>query len=117
MTSSSFIKDNMLIDPSMAERDHQKSRGRECLETTLTRLFHFLFGTLKAPDGREVGVHLRHAADAVLLDDFGNVVLVTRKYNPGAGLKRCPAVFLILFREPGERPVAENADNCRAGVK
>ena len=47
-------------------------------------------GTVKTPDGREVAARLRHAADAVLLEDFGHVVLVTRKHNPGTSLKAWP---------------------------
>jgi ADP-ribose pyrophosphatase YjhB (NUDIX family) len=61
------------------------------------------------PDGPEVGVHLRHAADAVLLDDFGQVVLVTRKHNPGAGLKALPGGFLDPVLGIGGATIAENA--------
>jgi hypothetical protein len=83
MTSSTFIKDNMLIEPSI-----QKEVIRRAIDGAFgdnpNQAVHFL-GTVKVPDGREVPVHLRHAADAILLDDFGHVVLITRKHNPGAG--------------------------------
>jgi ADP-ribose pyrophosphatase YjhB (NUDIX family) len=52
---------------------------------------------------------LRHAADAVLLDDFGQVVLVTRKHNPGAGLKALPGGFMDPVQGRGGATVAENA--------
>jgi len=41
-----------------------------------------------------VRVYLRHAADAILLDDAGQVVLITRRHNPGAGRLALPGGFL-----------------------
>ena len=97
MKSSTFIKENMLIDPPM-----QKEIIRRAVDANLgdnpNKAVHFL-GTLEMPDGKEVAVHLRHAADAVLWDDFGHVVLITRKHNPGAGLKDYRAVLRTRFRE------------------
>jgi ADP-ribose pyrophosphatase YjhB (NUDIX family) len=107
MTSSGFIKDNMLIDPSM-----QKEIIRRAVDGNFGdnpgQAVQSL-GTLKPPDGREVGVHLRHAADAVLLDDFGEVVLVTRKHNPGSGLKALPGGFMDPVQGTGGATVAENS--------
>jgi ADP-ribose pyrophosphatase YjhB (NUDIX family) len=107
MTSSSFIKDNMLIDRSM-----QKEIIRRAVDGKFgdnpNQAVHSL-GTVKTPDGREVAVHLRHAADAVLLDDFGQVVLVTRKHNPGAGLKALPGGFMDPVQGSSGATVAENA--------
>jgi hypothetical protein len=65
MTSSPFIKDNMLIDPSI-QKDIIKRAVDGHFGDNPHQAVHSL-GTLKTPDGREVGVHLRHAADAVLL--------------------------------------------------
>ena len=96
----------MLIDPSM-----QKEITRRALDGNFgddpNQAVHSL-GTVKTPDGREVAVHLRHAADAVLLDDFGHVVLVTRKHNPGAGLKALPGGFLDPVRGSAGATVAES---------
>jgi 8-oxo-dGTP pyrophosphatase MutT (NUDIX family) len=107
MTASSFIKDNMLIDPSM-----QKEIIRRAVDGNFgdnpSQAVQSL-GTLKLRDGLEAGVHLRHAADAVLLDDFGHVVLVTRKHNPGAGLKALPGGFMDPVQGLGGATVAENA--------
>ena len=97
----------MLIDPSM-----QKEIIRRALDGNFgdnpKQAVHSL-GTIKTPDGREVAVHLRHAADAVLLDDFGHVVLVTRKHNPGAGLKALPGGFMDPVQGNGGAAVVENA--------
>jgi hypothetical protein len=99
------IKDNMLIDPSM-----QKEIIRRAVDGNFGdnpgQAVQSL-GTLKTPDGREVGVHIRHAADAVLLDNFGHVVLVTRKHNPGAGLKALPGGFMDPVQGSGGATVAE----------
>jgi ADP-ribose pyrophosphatase YjhB (NUDIX family) len=92
MTPSSFIKDNMLIDPSMQNEIIQRAVAGNFGDNP-TQAVQFL-GTLGTADGGAVPVHLRHAADAVLLDNFGHVVLVTRKHNPGAGLKALPGGFM-----------------------
>jgi len=107
MTSSGFIKDNMLIDPTM-----QKDIIRRAIDGNFgdnpNQAVHSL-GTVKTPDGREVAAHLRHAADAVLLDDLGHVVLITRKHNPGAGLKALPGGFMDPVQGSGGATVAEKA--------
>jgi ADP-ribose pyrophosphatase YjhB (NUDIX family) len=107
MTASSIIKDNMLIDPSM-----QKEIIRRAVDGNLgdnpKQAVHSL-GTLEMPDGKEVAVYLRHAADAVLLDNFGHVVLITRKHNPGAGFKALPGGFMNSVQGSGGKFVAEKA--------
>lgn len=107
MPSTDFIKDNMLIDPSL----QQEIIGRAAdgnFGNNPNRAVDSL-GTLKMPDGREVHVHLRHASDAIILDDFGNVVLVTRRHNPGAGLKALPGGFIDPVRGNGGTFVAVTA--------
>jgi ADP-ribose pyrophosphatase YjhB (NUDIX family) len=107
MTSSSFIKDNMLIDPSMQKEIITRAVDGNFGDNP-NQAVHSL-GTVKTPDGREVAVHLRHAADAVLLDEFGHVVLVTRKHNPGAGLKALPGGFMDPVQGSGGTSVAEHS--------
>src|ERR1700683_155411 len=107
MTSSSFIKDNMLIDPSMQQEIIRRAVDGN-LGDNPKQAAHSL-GTLEMPDGKEVAVHLRHAADAVILDDFGRVVLVTRKHNPGAGLKALPGGFMDPTQGINGAIVAEKA--------
>jgi len=51
-------------------------------------------GMLRLPDGRESPLHVRHAADAILLDEFGQVVLITRRHHPGAGKLALPGGFM-----------------------
>jgi len=51
-------------------------------------------GTIRLPGDRDASLHVRHAVDAVIVDDFGYVVLITREDNPGAGLKALPGIFI-----------------------
>jgi 8-oxo-dGTP pyrophosphatase MutT (NUDIX family) len=107
MTSSSLIKDNMLTNPSM-----QKEIIRRAVDGNLgdnpKQAVHSL-GTLEMPDGKEVAAHLRHAVDAVIVDNFGHVILITRKHNPGAGLRALPGGFMDPVQASGGAIVAEKA--------
>lgn len=47
-------------------------------------------GDITLPDGQTKPVFLCHAADAILLDDFGQTVLITRLHNPGRGKQAFP---------------------------
>jgi 8-oxo-dGTP pyrophosphatase MutT (NUDIX family) len=51
-------------------------------------------GDYTLPDGRTVRLWLRHAADAILLDDHGQTVLITRLNNPGIGKLAIPGGFI-----------------------
>jgi 8-oxo-dGTP pyrophosphatase MutT (NUDIX family) len=51
-------------------------------------------GDIQLPDGSSKPVWLCHAADAVLLDDFGQTVLITRLHNPGRGKQAIPGGLL-----------------------
>ena len=46
------------------------------------------------PDGKIVQLTLRHAADAILLDDFGQTILITRLNPPGIGKLAIPGGFI-----------------------
>ena len=105
MPSANFIKDNMLIDPCL-QKEIIKRAVDGHFGNNPDQAVHSL-GTLKMPDGREVAVYLRHAADAVLLDNFGNIVLITRRYDPGAGLKALPGGFIETIQGVGGATVVE----------
>jgi ADP-ribose pyrophosphatase YjhB (NUDIX family) len=107
MTSGTFIKDNMLIAPSI-QREIIRRAVAGAFGDNPAKAVNSL-GSVKMPDGREIPVHLRHAADAVLLDDFGHVVLITRKHNPGAGLEALPGGFMDPVQGIDGANVAEKA--------
>ena len=92
MPESDFVKDNFLIDPSLQQEVIRRAVDGN-FGNNPDQAVHSL-GTLKMPDGTEVHVHLRHAADAVILDNCGHVVLITRRHDPGAGLDALPGGFL-----------------------
>lgn len=51
-------------------------------------------GLLRLPDGSDVQIWLCHAADAMLLDDLGQTLLITRLHNPGRGKQALPGGLL-----------------------
>jgi ADP-ribose pyrophosphatase YjhB (NUDIX family) len=51
-------------------------------------------GPITLPDGKTVGLYLRHAADPILLDDCGQTVLITRRNIPGIGKLAIPGGFI-----------------------
>jgi len=97
----------MLIDPTIQREIISRAIDGKFGDNP-NQAVHSL-GSVKMPDGREVPVHPRHAADAVILDDFGHVVLITRKHNPGAGLDALPGGFLDPVPGSGGAIVAEKA--------
>jgi len=103
--TSRFIKDNMLTDPASQKEIIRRAVAGNFGDNP-NQPVHSL-GSVKMPDGREVPVYLRHAADAVLLDDFGHVVLITRKHDPGAGLKALPGGFMDPVQVIGGGTIAE----------
>ena len=93
-------------DPIGQHIDH----GQGGIQTIIGIVADFHDGGLATPaNRREISIHLRHAADAVLLDDFGYVVLIIRKHNPGAGLKALPGGFMDPVRGIDGAIVAEKA--------
>jgi len=90
-----IIKDHMLIDPPLQQEIMRRiSVANICVSQPLHTADPL--GSLEMPGGREVSVYLRHAVDAVLLDDAGNVVLITRRNQPGMGLAALPGGFIDL---------------------
>ncbi len=87
-----IIKDHMLVDPALkAEIVARCVAGKFGDEPS--HAVHAL-GSITLPDGTQRRVHLRHAADAVLLDDHGHVALITRIHNPGRGKLAVPGGFI-----------------------
>jgi ADP-ribose pyrophosphatase YjhB (NUDIX family) len=105
MPESDFVKDNSLIDPSLQQEVIRRAVDGN-FGNNPDQAVHSL-GTLTLPDGREAHVHLRHAADAVILDNFGHVILITRRHDPGAGLDALPGGFLDPVPGTGGTIVAE----------
>jgi 8-oxo-dGTP pyrophosphatase MutT (NUDIX family) len=107
MPPAHFVKDNIVIDASLQQEIIKRAVDGNFGDNP-DQAVHTL-GTIKLPDGNEVPLHLRHAAEAILLDDFGNIVLITRRNNPGAGLKALPGGFIDSVPGIDGTMVAENA--------
>ena len=85
----------MLVDPALQQEIMRRITMADICASQPLRTADPL-GLLVMPGGNEISVYLRHAVDAVLLDDAGNVVLITRRNRPGMGLVALPGGFIDL---------------------
>lgn len=100
-----LIKDHMLIDLALQQEIMRRIRvAHICVSQPLQTADPL--GSLEMPGGKAVSVYLRHAADAVLLDNAGHVVLITRRNQPGRGLAALPGGFIDL--RPGSANTVEH---------
>jgi ADP-ribose pyrophosphatase YjhB (NUDIX family) len=87
-----ILQDHMLILPGL-----QAEIVKRCLAGNFgdepDQAAHSL-GNLTLPDGSQKPVFLVHAADALLLDDHGQTILITRLHNPGRGKQAIPGGLL-----------------------
>ncbi len=89
---TSYVRDHLIIDAALRSsiierilRDHDPH--------PIVGPAEYL-GPITLPDGKTVQLTLRHAADAILLDDLGQTVLITRLHNPGIGKLAIPGGFI-----------------------
>jgi 8-oxo-dGTP pyrophosphatase MutT (NUDIX family) len=89
---SAYVRDHLIIDPALRSaiiarvlRDHNPD--------PIVGPAEYL-GPFTLPDGKIVQLTLRHAADAILLDDLGQTILITRLNNPGIGKLAVPGGFI-----------------------
>jgi ADP-ribose pyrophosphatase YjhB (NUDIX family) len=87
-----FIKDHIVVDPALQARiialvlagnfgDAPDAAAQD-------------LGLVELPDGSAVRCFARHAADPILLDGAGQVVLITRLHEPGVGKFALPGGFM-----------------------
>jgi 8-oxo-dGTP pyrophosphatase MutT (NUDIX family) len=87
-----YVENHQIIDPTLQRaiitrilRDHDPN--------PIVGPAEYL-GPFTLPDGKTVQLCLRHAADAILLDDLGQTILITRRNNPGIGKLAIPGGFI-----------------------
>jgi ADP-ribose pyrophosphatase YjhB (NUDIX family) len=107
MYDLSIVKDNQVVDPAIQSEIIRLAIAGNFGDSP-SQAIHFL-GNITLPDDRKVKVHLRHAVDAIMVDPYDHVVLITRKYNPGAGLLACPGGFIDPLSGKDGQLVVENA--------
>ena len=108
MDKSLYVKDSMVIDPAIQKEIIGRAIAGSFGDQP-DRAIHSL-GTINVPySSSPVSVHLRHAVDAIMVDPFGHVVLITREFNPGAGLKAVPGGFIDPINGVGGESIVENA--------
>ncbi|GLR68703.1 hypothetical protein GCM10010909_33850 [Acidocella aquatica] len=86
------VKDHMIVDAAL-QRQITDRFIAGCFGDIPSHAVHDL-GRVSLPGTGDVALHLRHAADAILLDEYGQVVLITRLHHPGAGLLALPGGFI-----------------------
>jgi ADP-ribose pyrophosphatase YjhB (NUDIX family) len=87
-----LFQDDMVVDPALqAEITARAIAGAFGDEPD--RAVHDL-GDIALPGGGTRRVFLRHAADAIFVDDHGQTVLITRLHSPGRGKQAIPGGFI-----------------------
>ena len=113
---TSPIKDHMLVDPRLQQEIMSRIEAAHLPTGQPSHVVNAL-GSIAMPDGKWVPVYSRHAVDPILLDEAGNVVLITRSNEPGTGLEALPGGFIdpihngdgIVTIEPGYRAALREA--------
>lgn len=90
-TDELFI-DHTLADPALQAEIMRRCAALPALDEP-SEVANDL-GLVELPDGSSLRAWLVHAADAVLLDEFGQTVLITRLHNPGRGKLALPGGML-----------------------
>lgn len=86
--------DHMLAEPALQAQLMRRCAALPALDEPSEVANDLGFITL--PDGTSVRAWLVHAADAVLLDEHGQTVLITRLHNPGRGKLALPGGLLDI---------------------
>jgi ADP-ribose pyrophosphatase YjhB (NUDIX family) len=87
-----LFEDHMVVDPALqAEITARAIAGGFGDEPD--RAVHGL-GEIALPGGGTRLVFLRHAADAIFVDDHGQTALITRLHSPGRGKQAIPGGFI-----------------------
>jgi ADP-ribose pyrophosphatase YjhB (NUDIX family) len=89
---SDYVYDSMIVDPVLLHQIIARVVAAD-LGVTPAAAAAYL-GPLNLPDGSVVGLFARHAADALMLDECGQVALITRIFAPGAGKLAIPGGFI-----------------------
>jgi hypothetical protein len=121
MAMTSLIKDHMLIDPALQQEIMRRITVANVCSSQPVHTADPL-GLIDMPGGRQVFAYVRHAVDAVLLDDAGKVVLITRRNRPGIGLDALPGGFIDLkdqragiLEQPAEAALREAREETGIG--
>lgn len=104
MTSETLIAGNMVVQAELQARLMGLVRAAGLADAPDAPCS--FIGRVALPDGTAQGFYVRHAADAVLTDAAGHVVLITRVHAPGAGRLAIPGGFLDVVHGVCEDVVA-----------
>ncbi len=97
-----MFQDHMLVAPLLQAEIARRCRAGQFPDEPTTVANDL--GLLHLPNGHSTRVWLCHAADCVLLDDLGQIVLITRLHNPGRGKRALPGGLLDEVAGIGVEP-------------
>lgn len=89
---SDYVENHQITDPVL-QRAIIDRILREHDPNPIVQPAEYL-GPITLPDGKTVSLYLRHAADAIMIDDFGQAILITRLHSPGIGKLALPGGFI-----------------------
>ena len=87
-----YAENNQIVDPVL-QRTIIDRILREHDSNPVVQPAEYL-GPITLPDGKTVSLYLRHAADAIMLDDCGQTIVITRLEPPGIGRLAIPGGFI-----------------------
>jgi len=99
----------MVVDPTLTHEIATRAAALNVADQPDSPVHHL--GSIRHSANTAVPVHLRHAVDAVVMDRRGNVLLIERAHNPGAGKLALPGGFI----DPAKHGTAE--DVARATLR
>jgi ADP-ribose pyrophosphatase YjhB (NUDIX family) len=87
-----FIENHIVVDPALQARIIALVVAGDFGDAP-DAVAHDM-GLVEMPDGTMLRCFARHAADPILLDEAGQVVLITRMHEPGVGKLALPGGFM-----------------------
>jgi len=97
----------MVVDLAFQRKIIARAQQARCGDEPTSAVLSL--GEIETPDGNTAKLFLRHAADALLMDRRAHIVLITRRFNPGAGLLALPGGFIDLSKGQSGNMVVESA--------
>jgi ADP-ribose pyrophosphatase YjhB (NUDIX family) len=98
-----FVKGNMIVDPALQQEVIRRAFAGNFGDEPVAAASDL--GDITLPDGRRVRAYIRHAAEVVVVDGHGHIVLIRRVHNPGAGRVGLVGGFMDVVGKDGVETV------------
>jgi ADP-ribose pyrophosphatase YjhB (NUDIX family) len=98
-----FVKGNMIVDPALQKEVIRRAFAGNFGDAPVAAASDL--GDITLPNGRRVRAYIRHAAEVVVVDGHGHIVLIRRVHNPGAGRVGLVGGFMDVVGKDGVETV------------